>query len=1610
MKWGLMAAGSDHFCFLNAGTEVSACFDVMTIVNLSLLLVFALGVIVGACALSIWQKRKDAPQAKSRSSQSGNVFFALFAAVGMVGVLGAGMSTVMRGPVTSMATVTKRTIAENNVIASGKLAIVSAATQQPDSGDCDADSFVEPIPFRDAGGSPHPAGGGYIPTTIGASMTDPWQIQYGYCAWDHGAVTVSDNDAGCGGSGANRLEGAPSDTQMAVAIISAGPDMTFQTQCNAFVDANTDNVPDVPLVNKPGGSDDIVLGHTYAEASAALGGLWGLKSGAPDTATIAKDIEVDGDASFGGSLILGGGLLLPDQTTSGACAEANDQQLRRNTSGPSLEICVWGGGPGAWVPMGGAGAISGLTAATAPNTINNLAHLQTWNWNSATTGSGLALGSNSLTSGSLVDINVSNAASTGTALMLQKNSTAGGSVLQVVASGGTGVNTGVYTQVMSTSGTGVAGLATAASGTTYGVYGLSSSPSGYGAYGANAASGGTGVMGEAASGAATGVLGSTSSTTNNAAAIRGTASGASGLTYGVLGSSASATGFGVAGTSTATAGTGVYGVANTGAATGVLGATSSTTNNAAAVKGTAGGGTGTTYGGHFTSSSTSGTGVFGVSPVTGVWGQVTGTSGYGVYGETTCASCSARAIYGVSSSTSAQTIRGNATATTGSTYAGLFANDSTSGTGLYAEATTATGTTYGVVGTSQSSSGTGVAGTGGTYGVTGSATGAGVNFGVTGTTSSASGYGGYFTNTGSGWGLYTAMDSGIAAGKYLNWGTTRGTTGYGIWDDAGVMKVKNSGGSWTAIAGGAETDPQVGTLTNGKWCTTNGTVIDCTSDAPGGGGTAMSGITAAGGTNTINNAGHTQTWHWNSVTTGTGLALSSSSLTSGSILSVTASNASSSGSALFATTNATASNATAIRGTATGTSGFTYGGYFQSDSPSGRAVYAHITSTGGYGVYGYASASSGSTTGVIGDTASSSGRGVHGYASAAGGGTYGVSGVSASTSGRGVYGIASAGTGTTYGVHGTSASASGYAGYFDNTNAGGGWGLYTANDLGIGAGMYLNWGATRGSGGYGIRDNAGTIECKNSGGAWAACAGGGGGGAISALTAATGANTINNAAHTQVWNWNSVTSDYGLIIGSTSLANLGLVNVNVSNTASTGHALTLQTTSTSGGGALRAIATGASGGNIAVSAQVSSTSGIAVSGTAGASSGANYGIYGSSASSSGYGGYFTNTNGSGGWGVYSADDIGLAAGMYLNWGTTRGSTGYGIRDNAGTIECKNSGGAWAACAGGGGGGSPGGSNTQIQFNNSGAFGGSANLTWDGSTLTATGSATSIISGTTTNTGSGAAGVHGWAGGGSGNAKGVSGVTSSPNGIGVYGAAGSGSGDATGVHGQSLSPSGTGVYGMGQYAVRGETWSATGYAGYFDNMNAGGGWGVYTPDDLGVGAGKYMNFGATRGSSGYGIRDNAGTIEIKNSGGSWAAPGGGGGTPAGANTQLQFNNSGAFGASANLTWNGQMLSAVSTSGTYSVSANHSGSNGVALYGIAHSAATIGVYGNAAAPSGTIYGVYGSAASATGYAGYFDNTNNGWGVYSAAMLDSLRASTLTGVRRVAPAVTASGMMRA
>src|SRR5262245_35762367 len=46
--------------------------------------------------------------------------------------------------------------------------------------------------------------------------------------------------------------------------------------------------------------------------------------------------------------------------------------------------------------------------------------------------------------------------------------------------------------------------------------------------------------------------------------------------------------------------------------------------------------------------------------------------------------------------------------------------------------------------------------------------------------------------------------------------------------------------------------------------------------------------------------------------------------------------------------------------------------------------------------------------------------------------------------------------------------------------------------------------------------------------------------------------------------------------------------------------------------------------------------------------------------------------------------VGINAGGYINWGTGRSASGYGIRDNAGVIEAKDSGGSWGPVLSGGG--------------------------------------------------------------------------------------------------------------------------------------------------------------------------------------------------------------------------------------------------------------------------------------------------------------------------------------
>jgi trimeric autotransporter adhesin len=105
---------------------------------------------------------------------------------------------------------------------------------------------------------------------------------------------------------------------------------------------------------------------------------------------------------------------------------------------------------------GGSSSTSGLTAATATNSIDNTNYAQTWNWSTATTQSPMSIAANAITTGSLMNLttssaavnstngllNVANtsAATTGVLARFQSNSTAD-SGLTILSNGNVGIGT-----------------------------------------------------------------------------------------------------------------------------------------------------------------------------------------------------------------------------------------------------------------------------------------------------------------------------------------------------------------------------------------------------------------------------------------------------------------------------------------------------------------------------------------------------------------------------------------------------------------------------------------------------------------------------------------------------------------------------------------------------------------------------------------------------------------------------------------------------------------------------------------------------------------------------------------------------------------------------------------------------------------------------------------------------------------------------------------------------------------------------------------------------------------------------------------------------------------
>lgn len=280
---------------------------------------------------------KNGRNPRNRRGELGNVFFTLFGAVAIVGVLGAGIMATMRGPLTTMVEVNRREQAKSELQVAASL-VLSVSNDEDNEITCEGgatgDGYTEgPLPVTPGG----PTGGGLLPS-IGATLTDPWGNAYGYCVWDHGP-DAPNSDGACA---AEMLAGTVSTNKEAIAVMSAGPNGVFDTTCGAD-----------PTYVSPigGGGDDIVVSKTYDQAISGSGGLWNIKASDPNVAEITKNLEVTGGAQFTDVLSLSGpsaqlrlgasSLLLPDETLTpnSECSSAADVgMLRYNTSG-AVEVC-----------------------------------------------------------------------------------------------------------------------------------------------------------------------------------------------------------------------------------------------------------------------------------------------------------------------------------------------------------------------------------------------------------------------------------------------------------------------------------------------------------------------------------------------------------------------------------------------------------------------------------------------------------------------------------------------------------------------------------------------------------------------------------------------------------------------------------------------------------------------------------------------------------------------------------------------------------------------------------------------------------------------------------------------------------------------------------------------------------------------------------------------------------------------------------------------------------------------------------------------------------------------------------------------------------------------
>jgi len=164
----------------------------------------------------------------------------------LMAAMGVGLSRLL---MTTKATTQMQRMQDNKQLMNS--VVMTLSTKAVDG---DSDNVLEAPAFSTAvvTGLNAPTGGGFVGTDV--ANTDAWGRRLGYCAYDYGsaAVTAATGTARIRGSTAS----SPTDSWVAIVVVSAGPDGVINTPCPA-VDTAASSVVAT--------GDDMVAARSYSE-------------------------------------------------------------------------------------------------------------------------------------------------------------------------------------------------------------------------------------------------------------------------------------------------------------------------------------------------------------------------------------------------------------------------------------------------------------------------------------------------------------------------------------------------------------------------------------------------------------------------------------------------------------------------------------------------------------------------------------------------------------------------------------------------------------------------------------------------------------------------------------------------------------------------------------------------------------------------------------------------------------------------------------------------------------------------------------------------------------------------------------------------------------------------------------------------------------------------------------------------------------------------------------------------------------------------------------------------------------------------------------------------